>query len=216
MLTFSEARTQNSNSLTTRSWLHRKIVVFLSPSFCYLLLVYFLYLGGRLWCSLVIGFHQPENFSSIRVIRVLFINLPCSWHLALLDACESLGADWCYWLWCWHVLYVLDVDLQLDIMILLQMGFCKTNWNDCVRESCCSEAFKFTQPKVLFFAWVNLFFFGVHQGYFLNLFLYDVSRLENHGLDPNVEIVPKWVKTSFFFFFFFSLFLSLSLPFSLK
>ena len=32
-------------------------------------------------------------------------------------------------------------------------------------------------------------------------FLSDVSRLENHGLDPNVEIVPKWVIHLPFWFF---------------
>lgn len=84
------------------------------------------------------------------------------------------------------------------MLMFLQMGFCKTKWHDCFGKSCCSKTNKLTQPKVLisishllFFVKVEdievLVFFSLNPSAFLSV----VSRLENHGLDPNVEIVPK-------------------------
>jgi hypothetical protein len=79
----------------------------------------------------------------------------------------------------------------------LQICSCKKRWwHDKFGENRCSQTNKPTQPKVLGFCWINCGSVWWGSWFTSNKFLCfhsDVSRLENHGLDPNVEIVPKWV-----------------------
>ncbi|XP_042060770.1 protein MODIFIER OF SNC1 1-like isoform X2 [Salvia splendens] len=74
-----------------------------------------------------------------------------------------------------------------------EMGFWKKGWHDRVGESCCSKTNKLAKPTVLHPDHPTHFSSFLVLSYFLfsNSVFDFILRLENHGLDPNVEIVPK-------------------------